>query len=320
MMKKGMECSVVQDLLPNYIEKLTSVDTNRIIEEHLKECEACKETYNHMITEVVEIDKAPKAELKFLKKVKKTRLLAAALSILLTLTVSYLLYAMEFKYSADKADLSNAITEYLAPFEKGIDAYALETKEMDGVLFVTFKDQNHESINGIAKFMKGVNNRYRILETRTESSRYSSVVQPYVIEHKEERLVVVSGYNLSNEIASYGLDYSAYTIPETLTDFRVERPLKFDIPNLQFLEFYNAEELVAQIAASEEKTLYYYHLSDVSFYDEEGNEITDIFRIAEGEIQDESSTTAVMEPSVVYYFIAIVFGFGIIMTRYFLTD
>jgi hypothetical protein len=320
MMKKEIDCSVVQDLLPNYIEKLTSEATNLIIEDHLKTCGSCRETYNQMVTEVVEVDKAPKAELRFLKKVKKTRLLAAVLTVILTLAGSYLLYAREFQYSMDKADLSNAITEYLAPFDKGIDAYALETKEMDGMLFVTFKDQNHESINGIARFIKGLNNRYRILGTRTESSRYSSVVQPYVMEYEEEWLVAVSGYNLSSEIASYGLVYSAYTIPETLTDFRVERPLRFDKPNLQFLEFYHAEELVAQIAASEGKDLYYYNISDISFYDEAGNEITDKFRIAEDEVQDEGSTTAVGEPNVFYFFIAIVMGFGVIMTRYFLTE
>ena len=35
-------CKIVQDLLPNYIEKLTSDETNIFIEKHLKECEDCK--------------------------------------------------------------------------------------------------------------------------------------------------------------------------------------------------------------------------------------------------------------------------------------
>ena len=33
------ECKIVQDLLPNYIDKLTADDTNEFIENHLKECE-----------------------------------------------------------------------------------------------------------------------------------------------------------------------------------------------------------------------------------------------------------------------------------------
>lgn len=320
MIKRELKCSIVQDLLPNYIEKLTSEDTNQVIDGHLNVCEECKKSYNQMVTEIREIDKAPKAKLKFLKKVKKTKLLAAAISIVLTLILSYLLYAMEFKYSVDKADLSNAITEYLAPFDKGIDAYVLETKEMGGKLFVSFKNLNQETVNGIATFVKGFNNKYRIIETLTGSSNYSSVVQTYPIEHKGKRFMVVSGYNLSSEIENYGLDYGAYTIPETLTDFRVVRTLKFDTPNLQFLEFHDADKLIAEILESEGKDLYYFHVEGVSFYDEKGNEITSHFEIPVNEIPDVSSTTALGEPTIVYYLILIVFGFGIIMLRYFLTD
>ena len=41
-MKENKECKIVQDLLPNYIEKLTNEETNKFIEEHLKNCEDCK--------------------------------------------------------------------------------------------------------------------------------------------------------------------------------------------------------------------------------------------------------------------------------------
>ena len=33
------KCKIVTDLLPNYIENLTSEDTNKFIEEHLNSCE-----------------------------------------------------------------------------------------------------------------------------------------------------------------------------------------------------------------------------------------------------------------------------------------
>ena len=37
-MKEKRDCKIIQDLLPNYIEKLTNEETNNFIEEHLKEC------------------------------------------------------------------------------------------------------------------------------------------------------------------------------------------------------------------------------------------------------------------------------------------
>jgi predicted anti-sigma-YlaC factor YlaD len=38
----SVSCAVVQDLLPIYLEKAVSEETAEIIEEHLKECEACR--------------------------------------------------------------------------------------------------------------------------------------------------------------------------------------------------------------------------------------------------------------------------------------
>ena len=44
-MKENRNCKIVQDLLPNYIEKLTTEETNQFIEEHLKECDECKKSF-----------------------------------------------------------------------------------------------------------------------------------------------------------------------------------------------------------------------------------------------------------------------------------
>ena len=43
-MKEIKNCKIVQDLLPNYIEKLTNNETNKYIESHLNECSECKKT------------------------------------------------------------------------------------------------------------------------------------------------------------------------------------------------------------------------------------------------------------------------------------
>jgi predicted anti-sigma-YlaC factor YlaD len=38
----SLTCAVVQDLLPIYVEKAASEETDQLIEEHLKQCEACR--------------------------------------------------------------------------------------------------------------------------------------------------------------------------------------------------------------------------------------------------------------------------------------
>ena len=41
-------CSVIQDLLPLYAEELTGEDSRKLVEDHLEECENCKQTLEEL--------------------------------------------------------------------------------------------------------------------------------------------------------------------------------------------------------------------------------------------------------------------------------
>lgn len=54
------ECDLVAELLPRYIDKKTSVESNIFIEEHLKNCQDCKKLYEAMIADIsVDTKKQP---------------------------------------------------------------------------------------------------------------------------------------------------------------------------------------------------------------------------------------------------------------------
>lgn len=38
-----ISCEVIQDLIPLYIEKISSKESNRLVEEHMQECEECRQ-------------------------------------------------------------------------------------------------------------------------------------------------------------------------------------------------------------------------------------------------------------------------------------
>ena len=40
-----MKCEIIRDLLPLYIDGLTSIESNQEIEKHLKNCEECQKYY-----------------------------------------------------------------------------------------------------------------------------------------------------------------------------------------------------------------------------------------------------------------------------------
>jgi len=88
---KEKDCKIVQDLLPNYIEKLTNEETNIFIEEHLNNCEECKEKLKNMQEELnVNNSKSELKQVKYIKKYSnKMKLLKTILSIIV---IVYLLF------------------------------------------------------------------------------------------------------------------------------------------------------------------------------------------------------------------------------------
>lgn len=42
------KCDIIMDLLPMYVEELTSESSNQLIEEHIDNCENCKEYLRHI--------------------------------------------------------------------------------------------------------------------------------------------------------------------------------------------------------------------------------------------------------------------------------
>jgi len=48
-----MDCNVIKDLIPLYIEKLTSEASNSLIEEHIKDCKACRQTLSELQSDII---------------------------------------------------------------------------------------------------------------------------------------------------------------------------------------------------------------------------------------------------------------------------
>ena len=47
-MKNNLTCEIVEDLMPSYIDSLTSEVTNKAVREHLSQCDKCKNKLDTM--------------------------------------------------------------------------------------------------------------------------------------------------------------------------------------------------------------------------------------------------------------------------------
>lgn len=88
-----LPCEVVQDLLPSYIDELTSEVTKNLVEEHVTECEDCQKVLSSMQNPEVEpVDEKNKAEIDFLRKTRKKNrkniwMVAVALAVFFSIVI-----------------------------------------------------------------------------------------------------------------------------------------------------------------------------------------------------------------------------------------
>ena len=90
-MSDKLRCEIVQDLLPSYVDGLTSDETNEAIKDHLADCVSCRDMYERMkadetsAEENSEVMEKEKKEINFLKKIKqKHRLNLMLVVVILT--------------------------------------------------------------------------------------------------------------------------------------------------------------------------------------------------------------------------------------------
>lgn len=316
-MKVDLSCSIVQDLLPNYIEKLTNDETNKAILEHLNSCDECHEIFTHMSTDIGDTKKIPIKELQFLKKIKKTKIIAALLCIILTLTFSYMIYASEYKYTNDKGVLSTAITEYTSNGQHAVDAYVLETKQIDGNLMVFFKDSSDPDVYGFAKLSKGLNRRYRLINAKFGPSDYSSVVRIYEFETGKGTYYAICGHNIDSKIKEYGLRSFIGSYYHQEKSFLQ----KINVSNTQFLDLYKKSNIMSELGVEEaEANNFSTDIVSVSLLNSAGNDVTEDYRKTDDINRGWGAGVGTAELFVLNVMVAIVLILGIIFTRYFLTD
>ena len=106
-MKEKKECNVVQDLLPNYIEGLTTKETNEFVEEHLKDCKECQNVLKNMKDELtINKQKRDGREVEYIKKYNKKMKIWKKLILIVFVLLA--IYAISVVY---KLSILNKIAE-----------------------------------------------------------------------------------------------------------------------------------------------------------------------------------------------------------------
>ena len=324
MRETNLDCCVVRDLLPSYLEELTEAETSAMVKNHIEHCEACRQLENDMRVQVP-VEKAPQRALKFLKRVKRTRLMAAILSAVVALFCMWWLYDQEYHYANTEAGRLEAVCDYIplpedSTMSHGVKAgtpvRAVAWQTIDNHLFIFFGADNEENVHGVMHLVRGVNGKYRALESSYEPSQYTAGVYGESLTPKgmDRKLYMLAGDNcrdIYSALVHYiGLDYDGinpYTAVKT-----------YELSNSDFLWIMEQSDLEQELGFSD-KDIIGLHIDDVRLLDKNGKDITD-------EYKDESMTASwgagkgTAELFLLYVYMGIVAALGFVFIRYFLRN
>lgn len=149
-MKNKLPCEIIRDLLPSYVDGLTSEVTNEAIHEHIKACDDCKNVLKRMQEpDHIESEEEQEKEIDFLKKTRtKTRRMIAgsiaAMVILVTLVLFVRIYVVGNEIYADSVLCQTTvsgnelhISGTVLDSARGISE--IEFEEEDGTVTLSFK-------------------------------------------------------------------------------------------------------------------------------------------------------------------------------------
>ncbi|VEF49279.1 Uncharacterised protein [Bacillus freudenreichii] len=96
---KEIKCTIIQDVLPLYIDEVVSQDTIQLVEGHLQHCDKCQKEYESMKSEIyIPVENKVSLLKNISRKWRKKKVLISIVSILVTAIILFGAFAYVFYY------------------------------------------------------------------------------------------------------------------------------------------------------------------------------------------------------------------------------
>lgn len=112
MSDKKTECNIIKDLLPLYVDGVVSEESKKLVDEHLQDCETCKQEYEKAKENIVmQVNNDMKPLKRIKKKIIWKQVFAGAISTILVLTILFVgaYFVTDFGIPVDYEDIRDKI-------------------------------------------------------------------------------------------------------------------------------------------------------------------------------------------------------------------
>lgn len=316
-----LDCCVVRDLLPAYVEELTEPETAEQVRSHLAECAACREMEAHM-RQAVPLRQAPRRALRFLRRVRRTRLIAALLSALVALWCMWWLYDREYHYPDTEAGWLAAVEDYIPSPADSTSSHRIEpdtplrvlaARTRGNELYVAYAADNADRVHGVVRLERGWNGKYRTLSASMAPFPYTAGVLETELTAGDGTALYLLAGDTCREI--YGIRvtwYMALNGAKTLSPYEKTYP----VTEPDFLWLLGEAELKKDLGIPEETEARAAY-TQIALLDREGRDVTEEYR--DDSVQDNwGGGKGTAELFLLNAYMGIAALLGVVFVRYFL--
>ncbi|TKI72825.1 hypothetical protein FC756_00625 [Lysinibacillus mangiferihumi] len=141
---KKIKCTIIQDVLPLYIDEVVSQDTKEMVDEHLQSCDKCQKEYESMKQDLyIPVENKDSLFNNISKKWRKKKVIVSIISILVTaiILIGVFLYVFYYEtvipYSEDlikieRQDDNQLVSHYFGESYAGFNGTHPMPLEIDG--------------------------------------------------------------------------------------------------------------------------------------------------------------------------------------------
>lgn len=191
-----LSCYIVKDLLPNYLEGLTSVESNNEIEEHLKSCEKCHKEYQKQSNSVIFNESQMQKNIKevdYLKKCKKKYKIKNVIFFLsgiicTSLIIAGLIFAYLQQYNLSGVSRYPSFTidktigtEYICKS----DEYMVYTYNLKDLSFIKFNSEHIKLKEALTKNKISIDDMIKKLKSKKDNQLFVYELENYQIILKD---------------------------------------------------------------------------------------------------------------------------------------
>lgn len=141
-----MKCEIIRDLLPSYIDGLTSAESNAFIEEHLNGCAECQEILKEMKADISTEKTKEETDIRPFLKIKKDTIRKIAIAVIVTVMVCVLGIELYEQWYYGGKSIRSDQAKISIEEEHGIKSLHFMPVEENKIFDIGYTD--NEEING----------------------------------------------------------------------------------------------------------------------------------------------------------------------------